>query len=121
MTEDHAETLGDRLRELSAFAADAADSQQDIARTMRYLEACLQGSLHGGADSAPVPRIAWVFESMAYRMRTFQLLNAEVARAHDAMVAAGGPSNARAQAEFSETLAWATALLPTDFDEPLGS
>lgn len=112
---------GDVQREQAALLAAMADANDEIARLLRKAVDALAPNV--GDEVAAVPtQIADAVQADAYRLRTFQRLTADTARAYDELIAAGGEANTAAYARWREALDRATALIPTDWARPdLGS
>lgn len=99
----------EQLRDQVAFWAGEAERHTALAERM-----------DGIADDPRLPAVAVdearqfarTSRTTAYRARTMQRLIAQVAVAHDVMMAAGGPDNPVARAEYVETAEMAKALMP---------
>lgn len=108
---------GDQLRQMAAEAARLADEQDEMTATLREIERELPhdaAERHGLRDPGEMIREV---TAQAYRLRTQQRLNAQVAHEFDAMVSAGGPSNELALARYREAVRLATDLMRTDFED----
>lgn len=106
----------DRKRYLAALAALAHSYEVD-AQGLLELDDDLSRAIAADADLPPPGELAAQLRAMAYQVGTFQRIQAEADRAHDAMLAAGGQDNAEAYTEYALAMQRLAALLP-DFKRP---
>lgn len=100
----------EELRDQVAYWAGEAQRQSDIADEMQHVadDPQLPAMAAGSAQ-----QFAQMARTTAYRAATMQHLMAQVAVAHDVMMAAGGPDNPVALAEYVETAQTSLALMPS--------
>lgn len=99
----------EQVRAMVAFWAGEAARQDGIADR---LEGIVDDDRLPDVVGGDVARLAAESRAAAYRARTMQQTLAQVAVAHDVMMAAGGSDDPVARAEYVETTRMAAALMP---------
>ncbi|MGH3431482.1 MAG: hypothetical protein ACRDQB_01455 [Thermocrispum sp.] len=111
------EAAGGDPHQLVAILAQIADDCMQDAQELQALDNDGTRAI-AHAEGMPTPaEMAEDHRTMAYRAKTFQYVHAEAVRAHEAMIAAGGPDDPAAYSAYEEVMARLMALIP-DFGEP---
>jgi hypothetical protein len=104
--------LGELARRMAVLYADHADLYDSLGATFRELHPMIDVLAARHPELPSRDKVVADIEATAYRLRTAQRLHGEVARAHDAMMAGGGPQDTQAYAEYQETMKMLVTLFP---------
>ncbi|HWE89032.1 MAG TPA: hypothetical protein VG317_06160 [Pseudonocardiaceae bacterium] len=110
--------FGEFARRYAAFWADIADTFADTQNLFKDMAEKNPGLIRFAELGQLTNNIISTTAAGEQKMRLMGQISAGMSLAYDEMMAAGGPDNAEAYAQYTETSEWLAALVPR-FDSDL--